>query len=245
MKIVEAAPSDRILVLACGTGLETSAAAPVVGDDGFVVGVDATSEMLVEARRKQDTDPVLSRRLGFIQHDITDLSSCSELEKSSFDLVLCSNAFVLLENPGQVVAHWRDYLKTGGRMVIDITHEHNFPAALVMEKVTRRLGGYYPSNRSWVKSKDSFREILESEGLVVDRIETVEKELGKGPTYADVTEADEKFDYIANTPLTGQVTTDEFKAKARQLFKEEWEAAAVDGKVEISDTLYVYVARKV
>lgn len=245
MDIVAAKAGDRVLVLACGTGLEIAIAAPLVGDDGIVVGIDATSEMLAEARKKQTADSVLAQRLALVQHDITDLSSCAEIEKETFDLILCSNAFVLLQNPGQVVAHWRDFLKPGGRMVIDITHEYNLRAGQVLENVARRMGIPFPSNRSWIKSKDSFREVLQSQGLVVDRIETVEKELGKGTTYLDVTEADEQYEYIANSPLTGLVTTNEFKAKARPLFKEEWEAAAVDGKMEVSDTLYVYVARKV
>lgn len=244
MKVVGPTPGDRILVLACGTGLETVIAVSLVGEDGLVVGVDATAEMLAEARKKQDADPTLSHRLSLIQHDIADLSSCPSLEKANFDIILCSNAFVLLDSPKDVVAHWRDYLKPGGRMVIDIPHEHNLRPSLLLERVALRLGVAYHSNRLWIESKESFREVLEAQGLVVDRIEIAEKDSGKGTQHMDVTEADKAFDTTVNSHSTGLVVTDDFKAKARPVFREEWEAAAVGGKVAVTNYLYVYVARK-
>ena len=39
-------------------------------------------------------------------------------------------------------------------------------------------------------------------------------------------------------------TLDELKEKGRPYFMEEWGKVAVDGKVEFSDILYVYIARK-
>lgn len=55
---------------------------------------------------------------------------------------------------------------------------------------------------------------------------------------------DEKFDHVVDLILFTEIITDEFKEKARPLFREQWERAAVDGKVEFCDSLYVYVARK-
>lgn len=245
MDIAAAQSGDRVLILACGTGLEIAIAAPLVGDDGLVFGIDATAAMLAEAEKKVSTDPVLSKRVKLIQHDVTNLSSLSDIEANSFDLIVCTSAFVLFEKPGQVVAHWREYLKVGGRMVIDIAHEHNLRSGLLMEHVAKGLRVPYASNRSWVKSESSFREILQSNGLVVERIELLEKELGKGTTYLDVEQADEQFDSIMSNSLTRPIATDEFKTQARPLFKKAWEAAAVDGKVEVSDVVYVYVARKI
>ncbi|KAM0424615.1 hypothetical protein ACHAPT_010141 [Fusarium lateritium] len=238
-------PGDRILDLACGTGLDAIIAADRVGDQGAVVGVDATAAMLDKAREKLRDNPTLARRLTLVQHDVTDLTGCPHVEKDSFDLVLCSNAFVLFEHPEQVVAHWRDYLKLGGRVVIDITHERNLPSGLLVEKVARELGLPFPSNRTWIKSKDSFSEILERQSFVVEKVEIVEKALGLGSTYLDPDQADEQFDQILNGPLAGTVIADTLRASGRDKFKQEWEKAAVDGKVEVSDILYVYVARKI
>lgn len=38
---------------------------------------------------------------------------------------------------------------------------------------------------------------------------------------------------------------DKLRASGRDKFREEWDNIAVDGKVEVTDILYVYVARKI
>ncbi|KAF4973382.1 hypothetical protein FZEAL_9340 [Fusarium zealandicum] len=227
MDLVPIQPGDRILDLACGTGLEAVIAADLVGDEGIVIGVDVTAAMLAEAQKKLDQDPTRARRLTLLQHDVTDLTDCAHVQKGSFDLILCSNAFVLFQHPEQVVAHWREYLKPGGKAVIDITHQHNLRSGLLLEK-----------------SKDSFREILEQQGFVVEKTEILEKEPGLGTTYLGLDQADKQFDYILNGPLPASVITDEIRHQGREYFRQEWKKAAVDGKVEVSDVLYVYIARR-
>ena len=245
MQLAAPQPCDRVLLLACGTGLEAEHAAPLVGESGLVVGVDATDSMLAVFRAKRDADSVLAARTRIVQHDVTNLSGCAAVEPGSFDLIVCSNAFVLFKDPAAVVRHWKTYLRDGGRMVIDVTHERNLRQGLLMEVVAERLGVPFPSDRRWITSRDSFRRVLEGEGLRVDRVEALEKVSGKGTIYLGAEEADAQFDFITGMPLTSELATDEFKQKARPLFKEEWEKASVGGKLEVCDILYVYVARKV
>ncbi|RBQ71423.1 hypothetical protein FVER14953_20698 [Fusarium verticillioides] len=228
MELVPIKPGDRVLDLACGTGLEAVIAARHIGDDGIVVGVDITEAMLSEARKKLDHDETLDRRLRLVRHSVTDLTGCPNADRGS-----------------EVVAHWREYLKLGGRVAIDITHEYNLRSGLLLEKVARRLGMPFPSNRTWIKSKESFSEILESCGFVVERVGTLEKIVGLGSTYLGLDKADEQFDYVVNGPLTASIVTEELRVKGREYFKEEWHNAADDGKVEVSDIFYVYIARKV
>ncbi|KAH7326302.1 S-adenosyl-L-methionine-dependent methyltransferase [Stachybotrys elegans] len=240
---IDIKPGEKVLSLACGTGLDAILAVSRVGDQGFVVGVDATKEMLDKAREKQDANPVLQKHLKLLQHDVCDLDGCLEPEKGTFDLIICSNAFVLFERPDAVVAHWKDYLKPGGRMAIDITHEYNLHTGILLERVAHRLGVHCPFFRSWITDKDSFKRILEQQGMVVDQVEVLEKE-GKGTAYLDRSEVDERFDFILNSPMLATMATQEFKVRGRPIFREEWEAASVDGKLEMTDQLYVYIARK-
>ncbi|KAF7552630.1 hypothetical protein G7046_g7347 [Stylonectria norvegica] len=245
MELAHVKPGHRVLVLACGTGLEAVIAADRVGDKGIVVGVDVAVNMLAEARKKLNADPVLARRLKLVQHDVTDLTTCAEVEKDSFDVIVCCSAFVLLqESEAAVVAHWREYLVLGGRIVIDITHENNLPAGLLLEKVAKRLKIPFPSNRAWITSKDSFLTILKRQGFVVEAVETLEKTIGLGTTYLDLDQADEHFNSTLNGPLLPLMITDELRAKGRKYFQEEWDKAAVDGRIEVSDVVYVYIAKK-
>ncbi|KAG8427277.1 hypothetical protein J3459_007359 [Metarhizium acridum] len=99
VKLIDIQPGDRVLVLACGTGLEAVIACPLVGDNGLVTALDAAPAMLDVFRKKQATDEILSRRLVLVQHDVTDLESCEHLEKGAYDVIICSNAFVLFDDP--------------------------------------------------------------------------------------------------------------------------------------------------
>ncbi|XEV00494.1 hypothetical protein FSHL1_005781 [Fusarium sambucinum] len=244
MELVPIHQGDLVLDLACGTGLEAVIAADRVGDDGIVVGVDITDAMLAVARNKLNNDGRLARRVKLVQHNVTDLTGCPHVTEGNFDLVICSSAFVLFDEPEKVIGHWYKYLKPGGRVAIDITHEYNLRAGLLLETVARRLGMSFPANRSWIKSKDSFSDILKNQGFITEKAKELEKIVGLGSTYISVDQADEQFDFVVNGPLTASIVTDELKFKGKKYFKEEWNNAAVDGKVEVSDTVYVYIARK-
>ncbi|KAH8785065.1 S-adenosyl-L-methionine-dependent methyltransferase [Diaporthe sp. PMI_573] len=245
MALVPLSPGHRVLDLCCGTGLEAFIAAERVGEQGEVVGVDVSTGMLEQLRERQGREPGLGKRIRTFQHDVTDLSGVAPgLEKCSFDAILCSCAFVLLEDSARVVAHWREYLRPGGLMAIDITHELNTRQGLVLEQVARRMGVKFPSNRLWIRSIDSFKEILEGQGLAVEKVVPLERVSGKGSVFHGVDEADDQYEYIMNSPLTQNSVSESFKVQAKPLFREEWERIAVDGRVESVDVLYVYVARK-
>lgn len=222
-------------------------AAEIVGDKGAVVGVDVSSGMLEQLRQRQKREVEVGSRITIVQHDVTDLDELAGqgvVEKGSFDAILCSCAFVLFNDPVKVVAQWKEYLKPGGIMVIDITHEYNLRSGTVLETVAREMGIKFPSNRLWIESRESFREILEAQGLQVEKITLMEDISGKGRQLHGIDEADGHYDFIVNSSLTQLSASDDFKSKARPLFREAWKSAAVDGKVEDSDVLYLYVAKK-
>ncbi|KAF9882401.1 protein-l-isoaspartate(d-aspartate) o-methyltransferase [Colletotrichum karsti] len=242
MVVADVQPGERVLSLACGTGLEIFIAAEKVGESGAIVGVDITDAMLAKAREKKERLKTQAS-IELYNHDITNLDTLPELRGQMFDVIVCSSAFVLLDNQEKVVTSWQSYLKPGGRLVVDITHEDNHKFGLLLERAVNRLGMRFPSNRIWIKDRNSFKEILEKAGYKVEKIEEMDQLTGHGSTYYGIDEVDERFDWITGTSLTIKVETEEFKNKTRALFREEWEKDAVDGKVENADAVYVYVAR--
>ncbi|KZL82879.1 protein-l-isoaspartate(d-aspartate) o-methyltransferase [Colletotrichum incanum] len=243
MAVADVQPGERVLILACGTGLEVFIAAERVGDRGDIIGVDVTEAMLAKAREKQERlKPSASIRLS--NHDVTKLETLPELDGQTFDVILCSSAFVLFDDPEEVVKSWRKYLKPEGRLVVDITHEDNLKIGLLLKRAARRLGARFPSNRSWITDRNSFTKVLEGAGYAVERIELMDKLSGQGDTTYGMDQIDEQFDWITGTSLTVKLATEEFKRKTRAMFREEWEKDAVDGKIVNVDAVYVYVARR-
>ncbi|KAI1860668.1 uncharacterized protein JN550_011393 [Neoarthrinium moseri] len=248
MKLAPLHEGDKVLVPCCGTGLESFMAAEAVGPHGLVVGVDVSEGMLKEARARQSREAALAPRLRFIHHDAASLGTCTELGEleGKFDLLICSNAFVLFRDPAGVVRGWRGWVRDGGRMIIDIVHEKSFVPGVVIEKVMAQLGVAWPWNRAWARGRDSFKEILESEGMQVEVIELLNTKSEQPVLSYGVDEADEQFESVAESGFACNVRWQgDQRERAKDLFRKEWESIAVDGKVEAVNALYVYVARKI
>jgi ubiquinone/menaquinone biosynthesis C-methylase UbiE len=83
LELAALAPGERVLDLACGTGLVTFRAADAVGSTGSVIGTDISEGMIEQCRisaRERGMTHVSFRRMGAEQLD---------LPETSFDAVLC------------------------------------------------------------------------------------------------------------------------------------------------------------
>jgi ubiquinone/menaquinone biosynthesis C-methylase UbiE len=104
-------PGDRVLDIACGTGLVTFAAAEAVGAGGTVVGVDVSDEMVKLARARaqiQGDDCVRFERM-----DAGELT----LPTASFDVALCALGLMYVPDASAAVREMARVLVPGGRAV--------------------------------------------------------------------------------------------------------------------------------
>jgi ubiquinone/menaquinone biosynthesis C-methylase UbiE len=108
------APGERVLDVACGTGLVTFAAAQAVGAAGIVVGVDISGEMIDAAARRAVERNVSNA--SFARMDAEHL----ELPAAGFDVALCALGLMYVPDPGSAVREMRRMLRPGGRMVIAV-----------------------------------------------------------------------------------------------------------------------------
>lgn len=96
-------PGQRLLDVACGTGILARTAVERVGASGTVVGVDLNEAMLAVARR-------VSPDLEWSQGDVAELP----FEDGAFDVVLCQSAFMFFPDPAAALSEMRRVCAAGG-----------------------------------------------------------------------------------------------------------------------------------
>lgn len=101
------APGERVLDVACGTGIATRLAAEAVGSEGTVVGVDGHPGMLDVARAVAPDD--------IAWHEAS--AERLPLPDASFDLVLCSMGLQFFADREQSAHEMHRVLAPGGRAV--------------------------------------------------------------------------------------------------------------------------------
>jgi ubiquinone/menaquinone biosynthesis C-methylase UbiE len=108
---------ERVLDVACGTGLVTFAAAAAVGPGGAVLGVDLSNAM-VDAGRQRAQQRGLPN-VGFARMDAEDLV----LPEAGFDVVLCALGLMYLPDPARAVREMHRVLRPGGRVGLAVWGE--------------------------------------------------------------------------------------------------------------------------
>lgn len=234
---------EKILDLACGTGLVTFEAAAAVGETGAVTGVDVARGMLEQARQKQTVGVASVANVRIYEHDITQLHTLDSIKGQTFDVVTMISALVLLDDPKAAVRQWCDFLKPGGRIVLDVPSPQTLIVGMLLERTAKRLGIKLPYNRSWVKNVDSLPNILKAAGFFVEKVVSVEPS-GTGQRHFKIADADAKFDKDIEGETMKILARGEVKEKARVIFKDEWAKAAVDGELKAEDIVWVVIARK-
>lgn len=105
---------ERVLDLACGTGIVTVQLPPLVGASGKVVGVDLMPGMLEVARAKPAPEGCA------IEWKEGNGCELVELENGSFDLVICQQGIQFFPDRGAGASEMRRVLAPGGRAVLAI-----------------------------------------------------------------------------------------------------------------------------
>jgi ubiquinone/menaquinone biosynthesis C-methylase UbiE len=114
---VAPSPGERVLDVACGTGLVAFGAAGAVGPSGEVLGVDLSGQMVEAARQR-----ALKRRLHNVSFARMD-GETLELADAGFDVVLCALGLMYMPEPEQAMREMRRMLRPGGRLGLAVWGE--------------------------------------------------------------------------------------------------------------------------
>jgi ubiquinone/menaquinone biosynthesis C-methylase UbiE len=239
-------PGERVLDLACGTGLLTFAAAYAVGNSGEVIGVDISDGMLAEGAARLEKERNVIKNIQFFNHDITNLTSLDAVKEGTFDAITCASAFVLLRDQKVALHEWIKYLKPGGRLVVDTTHPSNLPSGMAWEKVYLRLGQTPFHSRLWSQSEEIFKTLLSEAGYDIDNTRIVFKpQVGFGRRYHSVADGEDIFDREIAQESNRAIREAGLTSEAKELFLEEWANLADSmGQVLELDGVFVAIAKK-
>lgn len=152
-------PGETVLDLGSGGGLDAFVARKEVGDEGHVIGVDMTEEMVRRARQAAE-------RLGF-DNVIFKLGEIEDLplERSSIDVAISNCVLNLVPDKAQAFREIFRVLRSGGRFCIsDIVSTGELPLALkeVAELYAGCVSGAFP--------REEYLEIIRQAGFEEVRI---------------------------------------------------------------------------
>ena len=151
-------PGERVLDVACGTGIVARRAAPRVGTGGKVVGLDLNEGMLEVARKvSSDARTAIEWRQG----DATDMP----LPDAAFDIVFCQQALQFFPDRPTALGEMHRVLVQNGRLALSVLRpiEHNPGYRLLAEALERHVG---PDAGSMMRSPFSSLSADELRGLL-------------------------------------------------------------------------------
>jgi len=125
-------PGERVLDVACGTGVVTRLLVPHVGVTGKVVGLDLNAGRLAVARSLSSASGMT---VEWREGDVSALS----FSDASFDLVSCQQGFQFFPDRLVALREMFRVLVSGGRLAFSVWRsiEHQ-PGALAMAKALQR-----------------------------------------------------------------------------------------------------------
>jgi ubiquinone/menaquinone biosynthesis C-methylase UbiE len=233
--VADLKPGERVLDVACGTGVVTRLAAERVSADGAAAGLDVSPAMLAVARSQ--TSPGVSI-------DWYDASAESmPLPDKAVDVVLCQMGLQFVPDKLAALREMRRVLDTDGRVFVTMPGPKPPMFAIMSDALARHLN---PKAASFVDlvfslhDADELTELMRSAGFREIDVESKPKTL-RLPAPADFL-----WQYIHSTPLAeavaqaGQVKRD---ALERDVCT-QWQEFVANGSMSLQVGMTTATARK-
>lgn len=128
-------PGDRVVDIACGTGIVARTAARRVGPGGSVIGLDLSTPMLEAARSAAMAEGV---SIEWQEGSAVKLSLVDE----AVDIVLCQQGLQFFPDRSAALSEMHRVLRRGGRVALSVWCgiDRSPGFAVLAETLTRRIG---------------------------------------------------------------------------------------------------------
>jgi ubiquinone/menaquinone biosynthesis C-methylase UbiE len=213
-------PGERVLDVACGTGVVARLASDQVGEAGYVSALDVNPGMLAVARTVGATDS------GIEWHE----ASAEEmpLPDESFDAVLCQMGLQFVPDREAALREMRRVLSPGGRLLLNVPGPTP-PEFIALEEALGRHVG--PEAAGFVNAvfslheTDSVRELVDIAGYRDITVEAKTRTLPLPPPDEFL------WQYLSSTPLApaiAQVDEERRAALASEVVANWRESSSAD-----------------
>jgi len=228
-------PGERVLDVACGTGVVTRLAAERVGAAGSVTGLDINPGMLAVAGSATPTD------MSINWHEAN--AESMPFSDSAFDVVLCQMGLQFVPRKLTALREMRRVLETDGRAFITVPGPKPPLFAIMTDALARHLSREAASFGDLVFSMhdvDELTELMRSAGFREVDVQAKPRTL-RLPAPADFL-----WQYIHSTPLAeAAAQADEAKRDALERdVCEQWQAFVVDGSMSLNVGMTTVAALK-
>lgn len=228
-------PGQRVLDVACGTGVVTRLAAERVGAESAVAGLDVNPGMLAVARATTPPD------MSIDWHEAS--AESMPLADAGFDVVLCQMGLQFIPNKLAALREMRRVLDTGGRALVTVPGPKPSMFAIMTDALARHLSPQAASFADLVFSMhdaDELTELMRSAGFRDIDVQAKPKSL-RVPAPAEFL-----WQYIYSTPVA-EAAAQAGEAKRDALERDvcrQWQEFVTDGGMVLEVGMTTATAQK-
>ncbi len=189
-------PGERLVDIACGTGIVARTAANRVGNNGRVAGVDLNPTMLeVAARASAGSHPSIEW--------LEAKAESVPFEDESFDVVLCQQGLQFFPDRPAALREMRRLLAPGGRVLIsvwtDVGRGFDALASALGRHISAEAGAALAKGPASLRDGEEISRLMKEAGFSDLSLETVTVQM-RFPSAAEFVRR-----YVNATPLAGAV----------------------------------------
>lgn len=227
-------PGERVLDVACGTGVVTRLAAERTGNDGQVAGLDVSPAMLAVARSLTPT----GKSIEWYETS----ADAMPLADGGFDVVLCQMGLQFMSNKQQALEEMRRVLRPGGRIALNLPGPTPAFFADFAQALARHID---PSAARFVHvvfslhDEETLRSLMTAAGFQDVKIAKARKTLRLPPPQEFL------WQYTHSTPLRELVSraSDAQRAALTDDVAERWQAALTGGVLTLDVDMTTVTAK--
>ena len=227
-------PGERVLDVACGTGVVARLASKLVGAAGTVAGLDINPGMLAVARSTTPTDMAID------WHEAS--AEAMPLADAAFDAVLCQMGLQFMPDKHTALSEMRRVLAPGGRLILNVPGPTPQLFEFMRGALARHIGA---EAAGFVNHVFSLHDTAELQNLI------------NGAGFRDVSvQADTKslrlpapeeflWQYVHSTPLASAVAqvNDERRGSLERDVASKWQEFVKDRTLVLQVRMVVATAR--